>query len=97
MNCLSWNVRGLGRPEKRHATRKLVKKNKLVLLLLHETKISENVTSIIFNLWGSQQCGWDWVPLVRASGGLISIWNEDALKVVDVLKSQRRLAVGHLQ
>lgn len=36
-----WNIKGLGRPEKQLAVRKLVKKRKLDLLL-HETKGSKD-------------------------------------------------------
>ena len=42
MTVMSWNIRGLGKPEKRAAARKLVKKQKISLLLLQETKISKD-------------------------------------------------------
>lgn len=70
-----------------------MKKNKINLLLLQETKIFDNINRIITEIWGLQSCGWEWVPSVGASGGLISFWDEKVLQVVDVIKSQRILAV----
>ncbi|KAK3218959.1 hypothetical protein Dsin_012929 [Dipteronia sinensis] len=40
MECISWNVRGLGRPEKRRAVSIMVKKYKPSFLFIQETKVS---------------------------------------------------------
>ena len=77
---VSWNVRGLGRLEKRLAVRKMLRQHKADVLLLQETKISCDVENVIFDVWGARNCGWAWVPTERTSGGLISIWNEDKLQ-----------------
>lgn len=57
MIIVSWNVRGLGRPEKRLAVKKLVRRHKVEFLMLQETKVSTNVVRIIHDVWGSQSCG----------------------------------------
>ena len=62
MIIVSWNIRGLGKLEKRPAVRKLVKKYKVDLLLLQETKISKNIIPIVRDVWGAQNCGWEWAP-----------------------------------
>lgn len=36
--------------------------------------------------------GWEWVPLEEVYGDLISIWNNNLLRIKDVIKSQRVLA-----
>ena len=42
---------------------------------------------------GSCNCAWNWVPSTGASGGLISIWNEDVLLVEDVFLAKRVQAI----
>lgn len=93
MIVVSWNIRGLGKPEKRAAVRKLVKKQRICVLFLQETKISKDITHIIQDTWGSQSCGWEWVSSEWESGGLITIWNNNLLKVEDINRSQRVLAI----
>ena len=87
MITVTLNVRGLSRPEKRTTVRRLVKKHKVDVLLLQETKVALKILSIIRDIWGNSGCAWDWVPSVGASGGLITIWKEGTLHVDNVLKS----------
>ena len=70
---LNVNVRGLGRPEKRLTIRKMVKKHKVDVLLLQETKVGYDIHSVIRDIWGNKRCAWDWVPAVGTLGGLINI------------------------
>lgn len=93
MIVLSWNVRGLGRPAKRATVRRLVRLHKVDSLCLQESKVHKNIESIVFDVRGPRSCGWEWVPSKRASGGLISIWNEKVLVREYVLSSPRVLAI----
>lgn len=54
--------------------------------------MSSNIDCIIRDVWGSWSCGWDWVPSVGASGGLISIWDDKLFSVEGAVKNQRILA-----
>lgn len=92
MIVFCWNVRGLRRLAKRVAVRRLVRLQKVDLLCLQETKVYKDVERIVFDVWGSRTCSWEWVPLEGASRGLISIWNEEILNSVDVFSSPRVLA-----
>lgn len=47
MIIVSWNIRGLGRPEKRLAVRKMVRSHKVDVLILQETKVANNVEIIM--------------------------------------------------
>ena len=58
-----------------------------------KTKVATDIHSVVREVWGHCRCAWDWVPLAGASGGLISIWKEDVLKVEAILHAQRALAV----
>lgn len=69
----------------------MVRKHKVDLLLLQETKICRDVENVIFNVWGSRGCEWEWVPSDGASGGLIAIWRESSLGKLDAMKSPRAL------
>ena len=53
-----------------------------------------SIHSIIREVWGNHKCAWNWIPLKSsASGGLISVWNEEVLVVEDVLQVQRVLVI----
>ena len=93
MIIVSLNVRGLGRPEKRMAIRKLVKKHEVDCLILEETKVCSNVLPFIWELWGNRRCAWNWVPSMGVSGGLISICNDEVLVVEEDVLTERELAV----
>lgn len=56
MIVMSLNVRGLGRLEKRLAIRKLVRRHKVDLLILQETKVDSNIHCIIRDIWGRRKC-----------------------------------------
>ncbi|KAK3228488.1 hypothetical protein Dsin_000369 [Dipteronia sinensis] len=80
MDCISWNVRGMGRAEKRCAVCKLVKKLKPSFLLLQESKVSSVDYRLIKLLGGGVLTKGMIIDAVGSSGGrgLISIWNEEA-------------------
>lgn len=61
-------------------------------MFCQETKVTKDIACIIQKLWGSRNCGWEWVPSEEVQGGLISVWNNNLLKSKDVIKSQRVLA-----
>lgn len=86
-------MRGLRRPAKRAIVRKLVRLHKVDLLCLQETKIHKDVENIVFDVWGSRRCGWEWVLLEGVAGGLLVIWNENVLWREDVVSSTRALAI----
>lgn len=83
MIIISPNVRGLGKPEKGRAVRKLVKNHKADCLILQETKVASDVDTIIGEVWGNHEYAWNWILLIGTSGGLISVWNEEVLAVGD--------------
>lgn len=55
MIVVSWNIRGLDRLEKRLAVRKLVRKHKVDVLILQETKVSRNADHIVPDVRGSEE------------------------------------------
>lgn len=69
MIIFSLNARGLGRPEKRLAIRKLVRKHKVDYLMLQETKVGSDIHMFAREVWGNDRCAWSCSPSTRASFG----------------------------
>lgn len=74
MKLISWNVRGLGSTLKRNAVRKLVRQERVDLLMLQETKLEEVNNSLFKQLWGQEVCEGQWVASSGRSGGIIMLW-----------------------
>ena len=68
MKIVTWNVRGLGRPKKKRAVRRLFSQRKCDMIFIQESKL-EAVDS---RLWHGPQAG-EFVSSVGAAGGLISM------------------------
>jgi exonuclease III len=75
MKIVSWNVRGLGRVDKRNEVRKLVREKTPFVLCLQETKLQACDDLGCAAVWGSLQMGFSFRPSVGASGGLLTIWD----------------------
>ncbi|KAK8492901.1 hypothetical protein V6N11_047656 [Hibiscus sabdariffa] len=100
MNCsaISWNVRGLGRPEKVRAVRRLFMEHKPCFAFLQETKLSELYPVVDRKLFFSQGVEIVLSPSIGAAEGLISMWNRDAFVVSSLVVSQRFVAItGHFK
>jgi hypothetical protein len=76
MIVCTFNVRGLGSRVKRRHIRDLVKEENLDFLAIQETKMEVISEALVFNLWGSSDCGWSFLPAIGDSGGVLSIWNK---------------------
>ncbi|KAK2440720.1 hypothetical protein QL285_012099 [Trifolium repens] len=75
MKIVSWNVRGLGRVDKRNEVRKLVREKTPYVVCLQETKLQACDDLVCAAVWGSSQIGFSFRPSVGASGGLLTIWD----------------------
>ena len=81
MNIVSYNVRGLGRKVKWAAVRRLVRKHKVDILCIQETKKEQIDKPMCQALWGDMDVVWEFQPAVNTAGGLLCIWNEQTFKV----------------
>jgi exonuclease III len=73
MKIVSWNVRGLGRVDKRNEVRKLVREKHPLVVCLQETKLQACDVSLCTAVWGSSPFGFSFRPSSGASGGLLTI------------------------
>ncbi|KAK3217733.1 hypothetical protein Dsin_011703 [Dipteronia sinensis] len=89
MDCISWNVRGLGRLEKRRAVRKLVNKLKPSFLFIQESKVRSVYYRLVTLLGGRIITKGMIIDAVGSSGGLISLWSEDAFSAKECVNIDR--------
>ena len=81
MNILSYNIRGLGRGIKWASIRNLVRKHKVDLLCLQETKRDSLDKAACQALWGHPEFDWEWHPAMNTGGGLLCVWNNKNFQV----------------
>ncbi|KAL5157811.1 C2 and GRAM domain-containing protein [Glycine soja] len=72
---------GLGRKVKWAAVRRLVRKHKVDILCIQETKKKQIDKPMCQALWGDMDVVWEFQPAVNTAGGLLCIWNEQTFKV----------------
>ena len=86
LRLLTWNVRGANNCEKRKVIKALIKKNRVDLVCLQETKIQEMSMGIIHSLGVGRFLEWGAVDLRGATGGIVVFWDNRMLDLVDLQK-----------
>ena len=95
MNIISYNVRGLGRRVKWVAIRRMVRKEKINMLCIQETKKETIDVGLCQALWGDKEVTWEWQAAVNSAGGLLCLWSEEVFKLQNkVIGSGFILLVG---
>jgi exonuclease III len=61
---------------KKNKVKDLVYSHKVDFLAIQETKLEAVSDSLCHNLWGSDDCDWVFLPSIRNSGGILSIWRK---------------------
>lgn len=90
MKMITYNVRGLGGFEKRNEVRRLVYEKQPYVLCVQETKLPVVDAAVVTALWGGSNYGYSFQPSMRASGGLVTVWDNN---VVDVWSTS---SFGHI-
>ncbi|CAN0922514.1 Transposon TX1 uncharacterized 149 kDa protein [Linum grandiflorum] len=78
---VSWNVRGIGMPDKRFRIKNRLSSLRPSIVCLQESKLVDVDGGIIRSLVGSGDWGWAFKPSAGASGGIITCWNEELFDV----------------
>jgi exonuclease III len=89
----SFNIRGLGGRVKRRKVRELVRREKIELLALQETKVSNVDHSFCRRLWGGDNVAWRCNPALGRSGGLLILWDKEKGKLLETFQGQGYLGV----
>ena len=86
IRLFSWNVRGANNCDKRKVIKALIKKNKVDLVYLQETKIQEMSRSLIRSLRVKRFLEWGVVDSKGVGDGIVVLWDNKVLKLVDLQK-----------
>lgn len=73
MKLMSWNVRGLGKSEKRRKLKEIIRVRKLDFVLLQETKKAEISELFVRSLWPGNQMEFMAMDAIGNTGGLLCI------------------------
>jgi exonuclease III len=61
---------------KRNKISELIRIHNIDFIAIQETKMEVITPNFCFNLWGSEDCDWVFLPSERNSGGVLSMWNK---------------------
>lgn len=90
---MTWNVRGLGRVEKRRSVRLALERVRPEVILMQETKLSD-AQGDVFRGWlhaGMDVCC---LPGVHATGGIATFWRKDTFKCNEVIQGDNFVLVS---
>lgn len=73
MKILSFNIRGVGSRVKRKELQELVRKNKVDLVCIQESKLDMVDENVCRTIWGNPQCGWAAREAQGRAGGIITL------------------------
>lgn len=94
MKILSWNIRGLGKKEKRSKIKKMVRDRGVDILFLQETKLKSTNSFFINSIWGHSDFGFMEVDSNESSGGLLCVWNSNLFKLMEVCSNRNFLLLS---
>ncbi|KAF8408937.1 hypothetical protein HHK36_005007 [Tetracentron sinense] len=93
MRIVSWNVRGLGRGERRLDVRVLLWKLKPDLIALQETKLEEMNDRVVSEMWDNRQANWEFVASMGASGGQLVMWDSLVYEKVEAFLGEFSISI----
>ena len=86
IRLLSWNVRGVNNCDKRKVIKTLIKKNRVDLVCLQDTKIQEMSRGLVRSLGVGRFLEWGVVDSRGATDGIVVFWDNRVLELVDLEK-----------
>ncbi|GMI80831.1 hypothetical protein HRI_001752400 [Hibiscus trionum] len=92
-NAITWNIRGLGRPEKASAVRRLFLQKKSKLLFLQETKLQAISISLYRRLGVKHDFDKIFSPSEGSAGGLLCVWDKNFLNIANSFVDRRFIAL----
>ncbi|KAL6312516.1 hypothetical protein AAG906_033361 [Vitis piasezkii] len=83
LKLLSWNVRGANDINKRRIIKSVVRKQKVDLLCIQETKIQLMTEGVVKNLGVGRFLDWRALEAVGAAGGVLICWDKRSLEILE--------------
>lgn len=88
MKIISWNIRGLGRREKRRGIRRLLSQRKVDILFLQETKKDSINPNMVNSFWPSTNFDFASVNASGLAGGILCAWDLDVFSLDEVIQNK---------
>ncbi|RVW28390.1 hypothetical protein CK203_109068 [Vitis vinifera] len=88
IRILSWNVREANNCDKRKVIKALIKKNKVDLVCLQETKVQEMTRGIIRSIRVGRFLDWETVDSRGSAGGIVVFWDNRVLEMIELEKGE---------
>ncbi|XP_028107655.1 uncharacterized protein LOC114306583 [Camellia sinensis] len=89
MKMLSWNIRGVEKPEKKRQIKKLLFDRKINMVLLQETKLSSISEVEVRRLWHRDRFEYMSVEAEGRAGGLLCIWNPEVFYLSECCRNKK--------
>ena len=83
LKLLSWNVRGANDINKRRIIKSVVRKQKVDLFCIQETKIQLMTEGVVKSLAVGRFLDWRALEVVGASGGVLICWDKRSLEILE--------------
>ncbi|KAK8652909.1 hypothetical protein V6N13_126932 [Hibiscus sabdariffa] len=91
---VSWNIRGLGRWEKKAVVKNVMKKLRVCVMFIQESKLRLVNSKTVRQISGSMnKYNFSFIASEGAAGGLISLWDPDFFKCESVLGSKNYIVL----
>ena len=83
LKLLTWNVRGLNDPKKWVVLKNWMRKWKVDIVCLQETKLDKVDGRVIHSIWGNRFAGWEVLNAVNTASGVLLLWDKQVVDRVD--------------
>ena len=83
LKLIFWNVRGLNDPKKRGILRNWLRKWKVDVVYLQETKLDKVDWRIIQSIWGNRFVAWVAPDAINMARGVLLLWDKRVLELAD--------------
>ena len=83
LKILSWNVRGVNDSSKRKVIKSVVRKQKVDLFCIQETKMQVMTEGVVRSLGPGRFLDWRVLNAMGSAGGVLICWDKRSLEILD--------------
>ena len=83
LKILSWNVRGANDSSKRKIIKSVIRKQKVDLLCIQETKIQVMSEGVVRSLGSGRFLDWRTLDATKVAGGILICWDKISTEILD--------------
>ena len=83
LKLLSWNVRGVNESTKRKVIKSVIRKQKVDLFCIQETKIQDMTDRVVRSLGTGRFLEWKALNACGSAGGILICWDKRALELLE--------------